>query len=102
MMQLFEPWRFSILDVENLRLHYAETLRHWLARYDAAVEQVQAMFDTPFVRAWRLYLAGSIAAFTMGDLQLFQVVFTPHRNNALPRSREFLYREVGQVENFSS
>ena len=100
MMQLFEPWRFSILDVENLRLHYAETLRHWLARYDATIDQVQAMFDTPFVRAWRLYLAGSIAAFTMGDLQLFQVVFTHHGNNVLPRSREFLYREAGQVESF--
>ena len=100
MMQLFEPWRFSILDVENLRLHYAETLRHWLSRYDAAVDQVKAMFDTSFVRAWRLYLASSIAAFTMGELQLFQVVFTRHHNNALPRSREFLYREAGQVENF--
>ncbi|MFO1434298.1 MAG: cyclopropane-fatty-acyl-phospholipid synthase family protein [Candidatus Competibacteraceae bacterium] len=101
MMQLFEPWRFSILDVENLRLHYAETLRHWLVRYDAAADQVQAMFDIPFVRAWRLYLAGSIAAFTMGELQLFQVVFTRPQNNALPRSREFLYRETSRVESFS-
>jgi len=100
MMQLFEPWRFSIVDAENLRLHYAETLRHWLSRYDAATDQVQAMFDTPFVRAWRLYLAGSIAAFTMGDLQLFQVVFTRYHNNAIPRSREFLYREAGQADNF--
>jgi len=100
MMQLFEPWRFSILDVENLRLHYAETLRHWLARYDAAVEQVRAMFDMPFVRAWRLYLAGSIAAFTRGELQLFQVVFTRYPNNAIPRSRAFLYREAGKADNF--
>ncbi len=30
MMQVFEPWDFSVLDVENLRLHYAQTLRHWL------------------------------------------------------------------------
>jgi cyclopropane-fatty-acyl-phospholipid synthase len=100
MMQLFEPWRFSILDVENLRLHYAETLRHWLSRYDAATDPVQAMFDTSFVRAWRLYLAGSIAAFTMGELQLFQVVFTRHQNNALPRSREFLYRESARADSF--
>ena len=31
MMDLFEPWGFSILDLENLRLHYAQTLRHWLS-----------------------------------------------------------------------
>ncbi len=29
-----------------------------------------------FVRMWRLYLAGSIAAFETGTLQLFQVLFT--------------------------
>ena len=36
MMQIFEPWDLSVLDVENLRLHYAQTLRHWLALYEAA------------------------------------------------------------------
>jgi hypothetical protein len=36
----------------------------------------------------------------MGDLQLFQVVFTRYHNNAIPRSREFLYREAGQADNF--
>lgn len=93
MTRLFEPWNFSILDVENLRLHYAETLRHWLARYDAAVDRVAEMFDAAFARAWHLYLSGSIAAFTSGELQLFQVVFARHDNNEIPWSREFLYRE---------
>ena len=37
------------------------------------------MFDEKFVRMWRLYLAGSVAAFTTGTLQLFQVVFAPGR-----------------------
>jgi cyclopropane-fatty-acyl-phospholipid synthase len=91
MMCLFEPWRFSIVDVENLRLHYAETLRHWLARYEAVAERVAALFDLAFARAWRLYLGGSIAAFTCGELQLFQVVFTRYDNNAIPWNREFLY-----------
>ena len=31
----WSPAAFSVLDVENLRLHYAETLRHWLARFEA-------------------------------------------------------------------
>ncbi len=93
MMHLFEPWRFSILDVENLRLHYAATLHHWLARYETVAEQVSSMFDPAFVRTWHLYLAGCIAAFTCGQLQLFQVVFTRYDNNALPWSRELLYKE---------
>jgi cyclopropane-fatty-acyl-phospholipid synthase len=94
MMGLFEPWNFSVLDIENLRLHYAATLRHWLARFEANVERVTDLFDETFARIWRLYLSGSIAAFTGGDLQLFQVVFTRHDNNEIPWTREFLYREV--------
>jgi len=35
MMDILEPQNFSILDIENLRLHYARTLQHWLHRFDA-------------------------------------------------------------------
>jgi cyclopropane-fatty-acyl-phospholipid synthase len=91
MAQIFEPWDLSILDLENLRLHYARTLRHWLERYEAQVERVRRMFDERFVRMWRLYLAGSIAAFTTGTLQLYQVVFAPRDNNDIPLTREHLY-----------
>jgi cyclopropane-fatty-acyl-phospholipid synthase len=84
---VFEPWNVSVLDVENLRLHYAETLGHWRGRFDAAASEVTAMFDETFVRAWRLYLAGSQAAFTTGTMQLFQVVFARGANNAIPWTR---------------
>jgi cyclopropane-fatty-acyl-phospholipid synthase len=89
--RIFEPWNFSILDVENLRLHYARTLRGWLALFEAASGQVRAMFDEKFVRMWRLYLAGSIAGFTTGTLQLFQVVFAPGESNDVPMTRAHLY-----------
>ena len=46
-----------------------------LDRFEAAVDRVEAMYDSDFARAWRLYLSGSVAAFTTGSLQLFQVVF---------------------------
>ena len=91
MMRIFEPWDLSILDVENLRLHYAQTLRHWLERYEAASERVRELFDEKFVRMWRLYLAGSIAGFTTGTLQLFQVLFAPGSNNDIPWTRAHLY-----------
>jgi cyclopropane-fatty-acyl-phospholipid synthase len=92
MMQIFEPSNLSVLDVENIRQHYALTLRHWLERYEAALDRVRSMsFDESFVRMWRLYLAGSIAGFETGSLQLFQVLFTTQENNAFPLTREFMY-----------
>jgi cyclopropane-fatty-acyl-phospholipid synthase len=67
----------SILDVENLRLHYARTLAHWSRRFADAGEQVRVRYGREFQRAWELYLSGSEAAFAAGSLQLFQVVFAP-------------------------
>jgi len=85
--RVLEPHGFSVLDVDNLRLHYAKTLEHWLRRFDGASDQVLEMFDDAFVRAWRLYLAGSQAAFTTGFMQLFQVVFARGTSNAIPWTR---------------
>ena len=90
MMALFEPYDFSVLDVENLRLHYAKTCEHWLNRFEAHREQVREMFDDAFVRAWRLYLSGCIANFQIGDLQLYQVVFARSGNNHIPLTRRYL------------
>jgi cyclopropane-fatty-acyl-phospholipid synthase len=92
MMDIFEPHAFSIADVDNLRPHYAQTLRHWLERFDAHEADVTAMFDAAFVRAWRLYLCGSVAAFTSGSLQLFQVLFRRPGCDVLPMTRAQLYR----------
>ena len=91
MMNILEPNRFSVLDVENLRLHYARTLEHWLQRFESSNTEVSEMFDERFIRAWRLYLSGSIAAFLTGGLQLFQVVFARERDNQIPWSREHVY-----------
>ena len=93
MSDIFEPNHLSVLDVENLRLHYSLTLRHWLQRYEEHTDKVAEMMDAAFVRTWRLYLAGSIAAFNVGELQLFQVVFTREQNNQLPWSRAYLYQD---------
>ncbi|WP_025770466.1 SAM-dependent methyltransferase [Thioalkalivibrio sp. HK1] len=91
MMDIFEPHNFSIIDIENLRLHYARTLREWLTRFDRVVETVRAKYDESFVRAWRLYLAGCSAAFASNSLQLFQVVCAPSGNNKVPWTRAHIY-----------
>lgn len=78
MMEIFEPYDFKVIDVENLRAHYARTLEHWLERYERSVDKVKQRYDEDFSRAWRLYLSGSTAAFRAGNLQLFQVLFSRH------------------------
>jgi cyclopropane-fatty-acyl-phospholipid synthase len=89
-MDIFEPWGFTVLDVENLRLHYSRTLEHWLERFENNTERILDMFDDCLIRAWRLYLSGSIANFNLGSLQLFQVVFSRPGNNEIPLTRSHL------------
>lgn len=91
LLGIFEPYDFSVLDVENLRLHYAETLGHWLQRFNEHAGQIASMFDQEFVRTWRLYLAGSQASFRTGGMQLFQVCFARAWDNTIPRTRQYLY-----------
>jgi len=74
---ILAPGGMSVIDVENLRLHYRETLAHWSERFASAKDQVRATYGEAFRRAWELYLAGSQAAFATGWMQLFQVVFVP-------------------------
>lgn len=92
MTEIFEAGRLSVLDVENLRLHYAKTLEEWRQRFESTAKTVERQFDARFVRMWRLYLCASIAAFLSGDLQLFQVVFSRAEDNNLPLTRADLYR----------
>jgi cyclopropane-fatty-acyl-phospholipid synthase len=82
---------FSILDVENLRWHYAKTLEYWVENYELNVKKVREMFDEAFVRQWRLFLNGSIAGFSYGDSRLFQVLFSNGINNELPPTRAHVY-----------
>ena len=93
MMDIFEPNNLSVIDLENIRLHYAKTLEHWLERFNAQEDKISTMFDSDFVRAWRLYLAGSLSAFATAQLQLFQVVFAREGNNSVSWSRSHLYEE---------
>jgi cyclopropane-fatty-acyl-phospholipid synthase len=91
MMAIFEPFNLSIIDLENLRLHYALTLQQWLQRFEDHIDEIRNMYGENFVRMWRLYLSGSIANFSTGALQLYQVLFQRPDVNALPLTRKHLY-----------
>lgn len=95
-MDVLEPQNFSVLDVENLRVHYARTLEHWLERFERSYHRVVDLYGTTFARMWRLYLAGSTAAFRAGTMQLFQVVFAGRGCNSQPWTREHIYQKASE------
>jgi len=96
--QVLTPAGMSIVDVENLRLHYARTLAHWRARFKNAEEHVRAQYGADFERAWELYLAGAQAAFSTGWMQLFQVVFVPLETAPPYWTRRDMYEPQGHAK----
>jgi cyclopropane-fatty-acyl-phospholipid synthase len=93
MMAVFEPHDFAVLDVENLRLHYATTAEHWLRRFERNRRLVVELVGEERARAWHLYLTGTVATFRVSSMQLFQVVFTRASNDRIPRTRAHLYTD---------
>jgi cyclopropane-fatty-acyl-phospholipid synthase len=92
-LEILEPGDLSVLDVENLRPHYARTLEHWLERFERSAEQISKMYRPEFVRTWRLYLASAMAGFRSGNLQLFQILFARPACHQLPWTRAHLYQK---------
>ncbi len=94
----------EVVDVENLRRHYALTLDVWGERFDQNWQRIQALdpqrFDERFRRIWRVYLYGCAEMFRSpaGHTHLFQIVFS--KGNATlasyPMSRSFLYEQPAE------
>ncbi|MEU8248807.1 cyclopropane-fatty-acyl-phospholipid synthase family protein [Nonomuraea sp. NPDC048916] len=69
-----EDLGFEIRHEENLREHYAETLRHWCANLDANWEDAVQEVGMGTARVWALYMAGCIVGFERNKVQLHQVL----------------------------
>ena len=84
---------FSILDVENLRLHYAKTLEKWSENFEGNIEKIRKLFDERFVRQWRLFLNSTSAGFKYGNSRLFQILVSKGLDNTLPVTRVHMYQD---------
>lgn len=82
---------FRLKDYENIGTHYIKTCREWLKRVEKNKHNIIKMYDEEFYRMWSFWLAGSIAAFETGQIDLSQWVFTKGHNLDWPQTREFLY-----------
>jgi cyclopropane-fatty-acyl-phospholipid synthase len=79
-----------ITDLEILRLHYAETLRHWRERFMASWDDMAELYDERFCRMWEFYLGFSELAFRYMGHMVFQMQLT-RRVEALPITRDYMY-----------
>lgn len=70
----FEDAGFEVLDVQSLRLHYAQTLRHWSQRYFARRTEAARLVPPQVLRAWDIYLPACAEAFESGVVGVHQVV----------------------------
>lgn len=86
---------FEVRDVENLREHYALTLRHWVRGLVACRDMLLQLVSEMTYRIWLLYMAGCAAAFERGDIGLYQTLLSrPHRGRSgLPLTRRDWYEE---------
>ncbi|UVK46726.1 cyclopropane-fatty-acyl-phospholipid synthase family protein [Mesorhizobium sp. AR07] len=86
-----------VTDVEILRLHYADTLKHWGQRFAANRGKAKAIYDERFCRMWEFYLAASEAAFRWQDLVVFQIQLS-RKTDTLPTTRDYVASGEKQLE----
>ena len=79
-------------DLEVLRGHYAETLRHWQRRFAARRAEAAALYDERFCRMFELYLAGSELAFRRLGLMVWQMQLA-RSTRSLPPTRDYIATE---------
>ena len=80
-------------DLEILRMHYAETIRHWRANFDRNRAAIQAMYDARFVRMFEIYLVGSELAFRRQGHMVMQMQLA-RPPVTVPLSRSYMYPDI--------
>lgn len=81
-----------VAHCENLKPHYAETLKRWSENFKENKDKVLTLpnrFDNQFFRMWNLYLQSFESGFRYGNLQLFQVLFCKENQWSFPTPLNF-------------
>ena len=83
-------------DCEILRLHYAETLRHWRGRFAHNRERIAALYDERFCRMFEFYLSACELTFRHQGHMVFQLQLA-RRQDAVPLTRGYM-TQAGQAQ----
>ena len=78
-----------IIDIEAMHNHYAETLRHWRARFCEKKTEMIALYDEPFFRMWSFYLAGCEYFFRLDEGVVYQIQLSKSRGTT-PSNRDYI------------
>jgi cyclopropane-fatty-acyl-phospholipid synthase len=96
-MQAVEKERLWVSDIETLRLHYAETLRHWRERFYANRETIKGLYDERFCRMWDFYLTGCEVSFRRFRQMVMQMQLTREQDD-VPLTRDYIAEAEGVGE----
>ena len=86
-----------LLDLESWRMHYAETCRRWLLRFESRLDEARARWGERFARMWRFYLTGSEMGFRHTPQAVFQLQLGRHLG-AAPITRDYLHGGASVAE----
>lgn len=85
---------FEVRDAENLREHYALTLRRWVNRLEARRAEAVKAADEVTYRTWRLYMSASAHGFESGCINVNQTLLAKMAHggkSSVPLTRADLY-----------
>jgi cyclopropane-fatty-acyl-phospholipid synthase len=88
-MTAVEQSGLLVTDIEILKVHYAETLRHWSNRFAANRVTAREMYGEKFCRMWEFYLTSAEMSFRNRPLMVFQIQLA-HRRDAVPLTRDYI------------
>lgn len=88
-LPVIERMGLWVTDIEVLRLHYAETIKHWQANFQANRAEVARVYDERFCRMWEFYLAGCEMAFRNMKQMVFQIQLA-REPTAVPLTRDYI------------
>ncbi len=91
-----ESASLTVTDVEILRVHYAETLKAWRARFMARRGEAKELLGERFCRMWEFYLAAGEAGFRYGGLMVFQIQLAK-KIDTVPLTRDYIASEEDRL-----
>lgn len=91
-LRIAEDVGFEVLDVENLRPHYALTCSAWVRRLASAESACTEHVDRQTYRIWLLYLSGSALSFQEGQTDVYQVLLAKRAGRTRRLTREYILK----------
>ncbi|NVJ90220.1 MAG: class I SAM-dependent methyltransferase [Methylocystaceae bacterium] len=85
--------KMNVIDVDNLRLNYEQTIFHWLENFTTHIDWISENYGEELARSYYLYFHVSAASFRYGDNRLFHILFSNGLNNDMPLTREYMYNQ---------